>query len=283
MLRSYYSLIKPGIIRGNLLTVCAGFFLAAQGRVNFILLLAVLIGSSLLIASACIFNNYLDRDIDKHMERTRDRALVTGSIKGKNALIFGAVLGLLGVIILALYTNVVTLYVGLFGFLAYVVLYGYYKRLSVHGTLIGTISGAVPPVAGYTAVTNRLDATAVILFIILVFWQMPHFYAIALYRYSDYKAARIPVMPIKKSPLITKMHILFYILGFTIVSAMLVPFGGASYGYLAVALILGLSWLSYGLRDIKSLDYSRWGRQMFLVSLIIISLLCLAISVDSFL
>ncbi len=282
MFRSYYSLIKPGIIRGNLLTVSAGFFLAAQGKVNFILLLAVLFGSSLLIASACIFNNYLDRDIDKHMERTRQRALVTGSISGKNALIFGTVLGLLGVVVLAVYTNTTTLYVGLFGFLAYVVLYGYYKRLSVHGTLIGTISGAVPPVAGYTAVTDRLDVAAVILFTILVFWQMPHFYAIALYRYKDYKAASIPVMPVKTSLSTTRAHIMFYILGFTIASAMLVPFGGAGYGYLAVALILGLSWFSYGLRDPKRLDYGRWGRQMFLFSLITVSLLCLAISLDSF-
>ncbi|MDB5171050.1 MAG: ctaB [Candidatus Saccharibacteria bacterium] len=265
-----------------MLTACAGFFLAAQGGVDFELLLATLAGTSLVIGSACVFNNYMDRDIDRLMARTKKRALVSGAISGKNALIFGTILGLLGVLILTIYTNLVTLYIGLLGFVAYVVLYGYYKRRSVHGTLVGTISGAVPPVAGYTAVTGRLDTAALILFAILVFWQMPHFYAIAMYRLKDYAAAGIPVLPVKKGMRITKIQVLLYIVGFTITSALLTVFGYASCGYLIVALLLGLSWFALGIRSFKAKDETLWGRKMFLRSLIVISLLCLTISIDSF-
>lgn len=282
MLKKYYYLTKPGIIRGNLLTAAAGFFLATQGRVNLGLLLAMLAGTSLLVASACVFNNYLDRDIDRLMERTKQRALVSGSVAGKQALIFGSVLGLLGVIALGLFTNLITLCLGLFGFVAYVAVYGYYKRHSVHGTLIGTVSGAVPPVAGYVAVTNHLDSAAVVLFIILVFWQMPHFYAIAMYRHKDYAAAKLPVLPIVKGMSITKIQILLYILGFTVASTMLTLLGYCGYGYLAVSLMLGLTWLSYGIREFNKAEDRLWGRKMFLFSLIVILLLCLSISVDSF-
>lgn len=282
MIKAYYHLTKPGIIRGNLLTASAGFFLASQGKVDLILLFAMLAGTSLIIASASIFNNYIDRDIDRLMERTNKRALVSGSIAGKSAIIFGSILGLAGAIILALLTNLLTLYIGLFGFLAYVVLYGYYKRHSVHGTLVGTISGAVPPVAGYTAVTGSLDSATLILFAILVFWQMPHFYGIAMYRFKDYAAAGIPVLPVQKGMETTKIQILLYIAGFTLATSMLTVFGYTGYGYLVVSLLLGLSWLVYGVRELKKGNDSLWGRKIFLYSLIVILLLCLSIAVDSF-
>lgn len=282
MIKKYYQLTKPGIIRGNLITAAAGFFLASQGTVKLNLLLYTLAGISLVIASACVFNNYLDRDIDQLMERTRKRALVSGSISGKNALIFASTLGTLGVLLLAIFTNLITVYIGLSGFVAYVILYGYYKRRTVHGTLIGTISGAMPPVAGYTAVTNRLDSAALVLFIILIFWQMPHFYAIAMYRFKDYSAAKIPVLPVVKSMSATKIQTLIYILGFTVASAMLTFLGYCGYGYFAVTLMLGATWFGYGVREFNKAGDILWGRKMFLFSLIVILLLCLSISLDSF-
>ncbi len=242
----------------------------------------MLAGTSLIIASACVFNNFIDRDIDQLMERTKKRALVSGSISSASALIFGTIIGLLGALTLALFTNPLTVGIGLFGFVAYVAVYGYYKRRSVHGTLIGTISGAVPPVAGYAAVTNRLDSAALILFLILVFWQMPHFYGIAMYRLKDYAAAGIPVLPAKKGMAATKIQILLYIAGFTLACTMLTVLGYTGFGYLFISVLLGLSWLIYGLRELKKAEAKLWGRKMFLYSLIVILLLCVSISVDSF-
>ncbi len=111
MFKFYYQLTKPGIIYGNALTTVAGFFLAARGTVNPSLLISVVAGSSLVIASACVFNNIVDREIDQKMARTKNRALVIGTISVRNALIFGAILGILGFGILSFYTNYLTVIV----------------------------------------------------------------------------------------------------------------------------------------------------------------------------
>ncbi|MGI9028017.1 MAG: heme o synthase [Candidatus Saccharimonadales bacterium] len=281
MFITYYRLAKPGIIRGNAVTATAGFFLAAQSHFNFALFVAMLAGLSLVIASGCVFNNYIDRGIDKKMARTRQRALVSGAISGRAALLYASLLGVLGTAILGYFTNLLTMFITLTGFVFYVVIYGYWKRKSVHGTLVGSVSGAVPPVVGYTAVSGQLDWAALILFLILVLWQMPHFYAIALYRSKDYAAASIPVLPVKKGVLTTKIQILLYIALFTVAASTLSIFGYASHGYLAVAIVLGVSWLGLGLRGFRAADTNRWAHTMFFYSLIVITVLCTAISVDA--
>jgi protoheme IX farnesyltransferase len=215
---TYYQLTKPGIIYGNALPTIAGFFLASKTHINFFVLLAVLVGQSLIIASACVFNNYIDRDIDKKMARTKNRALVRGTLSASSALVYATLLGLIGVAILTAYTNILTVFIGVVGLIVYVVLYGITKRRGPYGTIVGSISGAMPPVAGYTAVSNNLDAAAIILFLILIFWQMPHFYAIAMYRLKDYTAAHIPVLPAKTSMHRTKVHIMVYVIGFILTS-----------------------------------------------------------------
>ena len=108
MIREFYSVTKPGIIFGNLITVAGGFFLASRGNIDFKLFIATLIGISLIIASGCVFNNYIDRDIDKLMERTKNRVLVQGLISAKAALIYAVILMLIGIIILSWQTNLLT-------------------------------------------------------------------------------------------------------------------------------------------------------------------------------
>ncbi len=161
--KAYYQLTKPGIIYGNLLNTASGFLLASKWHFGFGLLLATLGGTALVIASACVINNFLDREIDAKMARTKKRALVSGSISGPRALICASLLGLLGFVILGVRTNRLTFGLGVLALFTYVVLYGIAKRRSVHGTVVGSIAGALPPVAGYTAVTNHLDSGALIL------------------------------------------------------------------------------------------------------------------------
>ncbi len=281
MLKAYYLLTKPGIIRGNALTATAGFFLASQSNFKPDLLLVMLAGLSFIIASACVFNNYIDRGIDKKMVRTHKRALVSGTISGSHALWFASVLGLAGALMLALFTNLLTLATALTGFIFYVAVYGIYKRRSVHGTLVGSISGAIPPVVGYTAVTNRLDTAAIVLFIILVCWQMPHFYAIAIYRAKDYAKAGIPVLPLVHGIRVTRLQILSYITAFTVAAVSLSLFNYLSSFYAIAALLLGISWFSTGVRGFEVQTSDRWARHMFRYSLLVISGLCIAIIVDS--
>jgi protoheme IX farnesyltransferase len=157
VIKEYYQLTKPGIIYGNLITAAGGFLLASQGQIQWGLFLAILAGTALVIGSACVFNNYIDRGIDQKMERTKQRAMVKGSISGPAALTYGTILFILGFIVLAWYTNWLTLGIGILAFIIYVAVYGLSKRRSVHGTIVGSFAGAAPVVAGYTTVTDRFD------------------------------------------------------------------------------------------------------------------------------
>ena len=257
----------------------AGFLLAAHGNVSYLLLVETLAGISLIIACGCVYNNYIDREIDTKMARTKNRALVKGLISKRSALTYGTVLGILGFIILAVHTNMLTVIIGLVGLFFYVVVYGVAKRRSVHGTLVGSISGALPPVAGYTAVTGHIDATAVTLFFILVFWQMPHFYAIAIYRLHDYQAAKLPVLPAVKGLAVTKRDILLYTAAFGVTATALTFSAHTGPAYCVVALVVSLLWLLSGIRGLSAADNERWARKMFGLSLLVLSVLCVAIGV----
>jgi protoheme IX farnesyltransferase len=282
MLKDYYSITKPGIIYGNLLTAAGGFFLASKDHIDFGLLIATMLGMSLIIASACVFNNYIDRDIDKLMSRTKKRLIVTGKIPLKNALIYATILGVVGALILIIFVNVLTFLIGITAFFVYVVLYGITKRSTVHGTIVGSIAGAAPIVAGYTAVTNRFDFEALLLFFILVFWQMPHFYSIAIYRKADYKAAKIPVLPIAEGNKVTKVEILVYVALFAVVCSLLSVFGYTGMVFRVVMLAVSIWWLYIGFKGFKSED-NKWARKMFGTSLIVIMVLSVMLSLNQLL
>ncbi|HSA84029.1 MAG TPA: heme o synthase [Patescibacteria group bacterium] len=283
MIKLYYSLTKPGIIYGNSLSVIAGFFLASQGSFNPLLFLATLFGLSFVIASGCVFNNYLDRNIDAKMDRTKKRAMVTHQIPVSNALIFGTALGLTGFALLYLFTNLLTTLIAFTGFFFYVIVYTFSKRVSVHGTLLGSIAGAVPPVVGYTAVANTLDLAALLLFLLLVIWQMPHFYAIAIFRLQDYKNAGIPVLPIKKGIPFTKITILGYVILFALTVPFLTLLGYTGYIYVISMTLLAFFWILKGLKGFSTIDNTIWAKKMFFFSLIILLALSITISLNSFL
>ncbi len=278
MLKTYYYLTKPGIIYGNSLSVIAGFVLGAKGfSWN---LVPTVLGIGLIIACACILNNYIDRDIDKKMTRTKKRAFVTGKISVHNAMIFAWALGLGGFGLLLTYTNVLTATLGVIALVFYVIIYGIAKRRSIHGTLVGTIPGALPPVAGYTATTNQLDSAALLLFLILVFWQLPHFYAIAIYRIKDYSAAKIPVLPRIKGVGFTKLCIVLGIVAFTIACSLLSHLGHTGVLFLVVAAMAGAAWLYTALDTYNSDPDETWARKVFLRSLLVLLAICIAIPVD---
>ncbi len=168
------------------------------------------------------------------------------------------------------------------GFFFYVVMYSFWKYRSTYGTLVGSIAGALPPVIGYCAVSNQFDMGAFLLFAIMVLWQMPHFYAIAMFRLKDYAAASIPVLPVKKGMHVTKVHMLFYTIAFIPVSLSLILFGYTGYMYLAVISFVGLAWLYLCIKGFKVDNDVRWARSMFRFSLVVIMLFSLMLGINSY-
>ena len=282
--KDYYSLTKPGVLYGNALTAAAGFLLAANGHFDIWLFLALVVGSTFVIASACALNNFLDQDIDSKMARTKKRAIVAGDVKGRDAVILSIALGVLGMGILILFTNWLVVIIGLIGFIDYVVLYGMLsKRLSIHGTLVGSISGAVPILAGYVAVSGVIDAGAWIVFAVMFLWQMPEFYSIAIYRMKEYRAAGVPVLSVVKGKEHTRLQIFFYTLAFVISTLLLSIYGYAGYSYFAVMGLLGVYWTWLAVKGFKAKDIDAWARKMFRFSLIILLAFCAMISLESLL
>jgi protoheme IX farnesyltransferase len=271
VIKRYYALTKPGIVRANVMAAVAGFLLASPGHIALVPLLALVVGVTSIIAGSCVTNNYLDRNIDARMKRTQGRALVTKDISVRSALIYALVLGIVGFASLIIYTNWLTAWLGAIGVVSYVIIYGYAKRTTRWGTLVGTISGAVPPVAGYTAATGRLDVAALLLFLLLVAWQMPHFYAIAIFRQKEYAAAGIPVWPIVKGLASTRLQIIGYTLLFTALVPLLTLYGYTGLTYLVVMVAISLWWLRTILK--KHSNTERWARTLFGQSLLVLMVL----------
>jgi protoheme IX farnesyltransferase len=280
MIKLYYRLAKPGIIYGNAITAVAGFLLASRGEVNISNLIAMVVGISLVVASACVFNNYLDRDIDARMERTKKRALVQGHIHALHALLYAFVLGVAGFMLLVLHTNLLCAAVALFGFVVYVGLYTPLKRKTTYATLIGAFAGAVPPIVGFAAVTSRLDLEAALLFLILIFWQMPHFFAIGIRRLHEYAGAGIPILPMIKGVERTQIHIMLYITAFTLATLALFVSGFVGYAYAITMSILCTAWLVLAITGFWTKDDAVWAKKVFLFSLVMILTWSVLISFD---
>lgn len=282
-LLAYYQLTKPGIVRGNVITATAGFLFGAQNYDNILSLLLIITGVSFVVASACVLNNIFDMSIDKKMPRTKKRPLLTGRVSVKSAQVYWVILLILGLAILYVSANALAMAVALFGWVAYVYLYTFSKRVTVHGTLIGSISGATPPVIGYTAATNMLDFVALSLFAILVVWQMPHFYAIAIYRVKEYQAARIPVWSAVYSKDATRRQMIAYGLLFVPVSLSLWLFPITSYSYVVIMGITSVWWLTKILPYPENSDYDLWAKRVFRSSLKVLLIFSLAISLNALL
>ncbi|WP_417701652.1 heme o synthase [Pseudomonas sp.] len=281
LLKQYLNLAKPGIVFGNLISVTGGFFLASRGDADLALFFATALGVALVIASGCVFNNYIDRDIDQKMERTRNRVLAQGLVSPAHAIVYACVLGVAGVALLYAATNTLAVMLVLMGFVVYVGLYSLWlKRGSVYGTLVGSLSGAAPPVVGYCAVSNEFDAGAAILLLIFSLWQMPHSYAIAIFRFNDYQAANIPVLPVIKGISAAKRQIVLYIAAFVVATLMLTLSGYAGYSYFVVAALSGAYWLWMGVSGYKAVDDRVWARKLFTFSIVTITMLSLMMSVD---
>lgn len=282
--RSYLQLIKPGITLSNTMSAAAGFLLAASiFGFNWVTFGAAIGGVALVIASACVANNILDRTIDKKMKRTSKRDVARGTINVPRALVYTVVLGAAGFMLLFLWTNLLTFWLGVIAYVWYVAVYGLAKRTTEFSTIIGGVAGALPPMAGYTALSGNIDAAAILLFLILFFWQLPHFYAISMFRQTDYASAGLPVWAVKYGMKSAKLQIFISVVLYAVVAALLYTYGYVGLTYLVVSSALSLYWIYKGVSLYRSVNDIKWARTMFGVSLLVLLAMCLLIAVGGYL
>ena len=280
--RPFLKLIKHGIILGNLVPVIAGYLLALNITESFQFprFIATLIGISAIIASATIANNIIDRDIDRIMTRTQNRPLVNGDISLKTALALSIIAAIIGFYLLFFKVGSLAGIFALIGFVDYILFYSLiFKRHSTWSILVGSISGAVPPLVGYVAVTDKIDSNILFLFIIFATWQVAHSYAIALYRKEDYQSAKIPMAPLFLSLKRIQKEMALYVGAMTIATLLLALKNFHLHGMQLLIIAVTLYWLIDILRPIK-IEESLWGKRQFLNSLLIIMAFCFAIMID---
>lgn len=279
--RGYFELVKPGITISNLITTLAGICLASDGFPEWGKAVWTLLGTALVISSGAAFNNYIDRELDRKMERTKGRILPAGLMKPYIALIAGIVLLGIGVLILALKVNVLAALLGFLGHIFYAFIYTPLKRITTLNTVIGGISGAVPPVIGWVAVTNQIDMGAWILFIILFLWQPPHFLALAMLKVEDYRRGGIPMLPVTKGFTETKRQMLLWGSILFPASLLLFFYGKVGFLYFIVTFVTGSIYLIMLFSGFSTKDDMKWAKRLFGYSIIYLSVLCTSIVVSS--
>jgi protoheme IX farnesyltransferase len=280
--RDFIQVTKPGILFSNLITTFGGFWIASQWEIDWLLMVWILAGATLVMASGCVLNNYLDRDLDAKMKRTQNRALPSGTLTPRVVMIYGVFLGIAGLLLLGLLVNMLTALLGLLGLFVYVYVYtAWLKRTSVWSTVVGAVSGAIPPVMGYTAVTGRIDIGALILFMILFLWQPPHFWALGIRRLEDYRKAGYPLLPVVKGIRQTQISMLRYAVPLIPVSVLLYVFDYAGVFYLISAIVLGTVWAFLCARGFRAKDEIRWSKGVFVFSINYLTILFIIMIIDT--
>lgn len=284
-LRNYLALTKPRIIELLLVTTVPAMVLAAGGWPNFGVAVGTLIGGAFAAGGANTFNSYLDRDIDAVMHRTGERPLATGVLPARNALIFGWVLSVLAIVILALTSNLVAAALGVAAIAMYVVGYTLLlKRRTPQNIVWGGAAGCMPVLIGWSAVTGSLSWAPLAMFLIVFFWTPPHYWPLSMRYREDYAAAQVPMLPVVEENRTVAIRIIRYSWVMVAASLLLIPAGQMGWFYSGAAVILGAGfmWEAYGLwRRVGTARLQPM--RLFHGSITYLSLLFLAIGIDPFL
>lgn len=253
--RDYYEMCKPRVVMMMILTSMVGMFLAVPGMVPLRALLWGNIGIALVASAGAVINHLIDHRIDVLMQRTLKRPIPQGKVSPMQALMFACAICVIGMLILLLLVNPVCAWLTLASFVGYAIIYtGWLKRATPQNIVIGGLSGAMPPLLGWTAVTGSVDANGLLLVLIIFAWTPPHFWPLAIHRKNDYAKTNIPMLPVTHGEALTKLHTLLYTIIMVIVSVF--PYFTRMSGlvYLAAALVLGAAFLYYAIRLMVSTD-----------------------------
>lgn len=281
--RDFYEMCKPRVVMLMILTSLVGMFLAVPGMVPVDILILGNLGIALVAASGAVVNHLIDRKIDIIMKRTHNRPVAQGRVEPKQAAVFAIVIGIAGMAILLLWVNPLSAWLTLASFVGYAFIYtGYLKHATPQNIVIGGLSGAMPPLLGWSAVTGTIDADALILVLIIFAWTPPHFWALAIHRKEEYAKSGVPMLPVTHGEHVTKIHIIVYTLMLVVASVFPYFSGMSGLLYLVSALALGAgfigwSWLlMFKPKPSTAMDTFRY-------SIVYLALLFIALVVDHYL
>ena len=247
--RDYLELTKPKVVALITFTAMVGMFLSTTDMVPWNILIFGSLGIALVAGSAAAINHLVDQRIDALMARTCKRPLPSGHIDNRQALLFAIVIGILGMTLLVVFTNILTAVLTFGSLIGYAIIYTMYlKRATPQNIVIGGAAGAAPPLLGWIAVTGQVEAGALLLFLIIFAWTPPHFWALAIHRCRDYAKADIPMLPVTHGAAFTRLHILLYTIILLLITLMPFLIGMSGWLYLLGALVLGGRFLWYTVR-----------------------------------
>ncbi len=281
-MRQFYALTKPRVTMLAVFCAVIGMFLATPGMVPWRVLFAGTAGIALLAGAAFAINCLIEQEIDAKMARTRWRPLVRGELTSMQTVVFAGVIGGIGMFLLYRYVNALTMWLTFGTFVGYAIIYTILlKPATPQNIVIGGLSGAMPPLLGWTAVTGEVAPEALLLVLIIYAWTPPHFWALALYRTEDFTRAGLPMLPVTHGQKFTRLHVLLYTL--VLIASTLLPFvyGMSGWIYLAAALVLDGMFLYYAVR-IYTAYSDRLAQQTFRYSVVYLAGLFTALLLDHY-
>jgi protoheme IX farnesyltransferase len=282
-LRAYFALTKPRVIELLLIATVPTMILAAQGIPSLWLILATLVGGALSAGSANSFNCYIDRDIDKVMNRTKKRPLVTGELTDKEAFRFAWALGIISIVWLAVLVNPLSAVLSLIAILFYVFVYTLgLKRRTPQNIVWGGAAGAVPVLIGWAAVTNEISPAAWVLFFIIFLWTPPHYWPLSMRYLEDYKKAGVPMLPVVAKNELVGRQIILYAWAYLASTLLLIPVANMGLIYSVTAVVAGawFTWESHKLYSEAKVRIPQNPMRLFHGSITHLTLLFLAIAID---
>ncbi|WP_190600442.1 heme o synthase [Candidatus Vesicomyidisocius sp. SY067_SCS001] len=280
------ALCKLKVVALILLTAVVGMFLAVPAPYlpNGLLVLSASIGISMVAASAAVFNHVVDEQIDAQMSRTNQRPLPQGRVSKNQALVWGVFLGFIGLGILQLFVNIITVVLTFISLIGYTIIYTLYlKRATPQNIVIGGAAGATPPVLGWTAVSGTQGIEyACLLFLIVFIWTPPHFWALAIYRVEEYKKIDMPMLPVTHGLAYTRTQILLYTVLLLLVSLLPYLSGMSGLIYLVITIALGVRFLVYAIKIYNNPDDKIIAWSTFMYSINYLMLLFIALLFDHY-
>ncbi len=280
--KNYLELCKPKVVVLLIFTAIVGMLLSVPGMPPIDLLVYGTIGIGLASSSAAAINHFIDQKADAKMARTHNRPLPTGELNSKKVLIFAGIIGLLAMIILVVFVNILTAVLTFLSLIGYAIVYTVYlKHMTPLNIVIGGAAGAAPPVLGWCAITGEAHPHALLLFLIIFIWTPPHFWALAIAKREEYASAGIPMLPVTHGPEFTRFQILLYTVLLLIVTLLPYLTGMSGLIYLATAVILGLGFIFYALKMMRHTD-DKTAMKTFFYSINYLMLLFSALLIDHY-
>jgi len=280
--KNYLELCKPKVVLLLVFTANVGMLLAAPGMPPIAEFIYATLGIGLSSASAAAINHYIDQKADAEMARTKNRPLPSGELNSNNVLIFAAVIGIIGILILTFLINILTAVLTFISLIGYAIIYTVYlKRLTPQNIVIGGAAGAAPPVLGWCAMTGEVHPYALLLFLLIYVWTPPHFWALAIARREEYAKVNIPMLPVTHGTDFTRLHILLYTILLFIVTLLPYLTGMSGLIYLIPSALLSLGFIFFALKMMRTKE-DKTAMQTFAFSIIYLMLLFAFLLIDHY-